>query len=136
MASMPDARVLAISLGFLGSLRRWLGAAARVSTVAVTVFAVTGCGAQDDSTGARLRQASVTATPTFIQGNFAVPSTPQTNVAVRFNAAQSAGNLNVVIVGWSDSVSHTVAVTDTSGNTYQLAVGPTLVGSGAGSAAA
>jgi hypothetical protein len=65
------------------------------------------------------------ATPNFVQGNYAVPQTPQTNVTVPYTAAQTAGNLNVVIVGWNDTTAHVSSVTDTQQNVYQLAVGPT-----------
>jgi hypothetical protein len=36
-----------------------------------------------------------------------------------------AGDLNVVVIGWSDGVSQVSAISDTAGNTYNLAVGPT-----------
>ena len=36
------------------------------------------------------------------------------------------GDLNVVVVGWNDSTATVSAVTDKSGNTYTLAVGPTV----------
>src|SRR6266436_6470207 len=38
------------------------------------------------------------ATPVYIQGNYAVPQTAQTTVTVPYKAAQTAGDLNVVIV--------------------------------------
>ena len=41
-------------------------------------------------------------TPTYVQGNATVPQTPQTLVTVPYTAAQTAGNLNLVIVGWND----------------------------------
>ena len=43
-----------------------------------------------------------------------------------YKAAQTAGNLNVVIVGRSDATSQVSSVTDSKGNVYQLAVGPTV----------
>jgi hypothetical protein len=64
---------------------------------------------------------------TFIQGNYAVPQTPQSVVSVAFNGAQSAGNLNVVAVGWNDSAATVTSVTDSRGNAYSLAVGPTVM---------
>ncbi len=70
----------------------------------------------------------------FVQGNYAVPQTPQATVTVSFPAAQTAGNLNVVIVGWNDSTATVTSVTDTRGHAYTLAVGPT-VQSGAASQA-
>ena len=48
------------------------------------------------------------------------------SVAVPFTAAQTAGDLNVVVVSFNDSTTQVSTVTDTSGNTYTLAVGPTL----------
>jgi hypothetical protein len=66
-------------------------------------------------------------TPTFIQGNSATPQTSQTTVPVSYNAAQTKGNLNVVIVGWNDTTAHISPIADTKGNVYQLAVGPTLL---------
>ncbi len=47
------------------------------------------------------------------------------SVSVQYAAAQNAGDLNVVVVGWNDSTSAINSVTDSNGNTYQLAVGPT-----------
>jgi hypothetical protein len=69
---------------------------------------------------------------TYVQSNYGTPQTAQTSVAVKFSAAQLAGDLNVVAVGWNDSTSTVSSVTDTVGNTYTRAVGPTTV-SGAAS---
>src|ERR1700722_18077060 len=65
-------------------------------------------------------------TITYVQGNSATPQTPQTSVAVTFTVAQAAGDLNVVAVGWNDSTATVNSVKDKSGNTYALAVGPTI----------
>jgi hypothetical protein len=62
----------------------------------------------------------------FVQVNSAVPQTPQTSVSVAYTVAQTAGDLNVVIVGWGSSTATVGTVTDSSGNVYQLAVGPTV----------
>ena len=35
------------------------------------------------------------------------------------------GDLNVVVIAWADTTSQVTAVTDSKGNVYQLAVGPT-----------
>jgi C1A family cysteine protease len=43
------------------------------------------------------------ATPAYVQGNYATPQDPQTTVSVPYAGAQTAGHLNVVIVGWNDS---------------------------------
>src|SRR6266436_2412440 len=46
-----------------------------------------------------LYSASLAAAQTinYVQGNFAVPQTPQTTVNVTFTAAQAVGDLNVVV---------------------------------------
>jgi len=48
-----------------------------------------------------------------------------TSVAVIYQNTQTAGNLNIVVVGWGDTTSSISSVTDTKGNTYTRAVGPT-----------
>ena len=48
-------------------------------------------------------------------------------MSVKFNGAQAAGDLIVVVVGWNDTTATIGTVTDSSGNSYQLAVGPTVV---------
>ena len=67
----------------------------------------------------------------YVQSNFAVPQSPQTVVNVAFTAAQTAGNLNVVVVGWNDATAHVLSVTDTKGNAYVAAVGPTVAANAA-----
>src|SRR5260370_984437 len=67
-------------------------------------------------------------TPKYVQGNYAVPQMPETTVTVPYTAAQTAGNLNVVIVGWNDSTANVSSLTDSNGNLYQLAVGPMVTG--------
>jgi fibronectin type 3 domain-containing protein len=63
----------------------------------------------------------------YVQGNYATPQAPQTTVNVTFNAAQSAGDLNVVVVGWHDSTATVKTVTDSKGNAYTRAVGPKIL---------
>jgi hypothetical protein len=63
-----------------------------------------------------------------VQENYADPQSAQVlSVPVQYAAAQAAGHLNVVIVGWNDTVAQVSSVTDSVGNAYQLAVGPTLL---------
>jgi fibronectin type 3 domain-containing protein len=69
---------------------------------------------------------SSSTTITYVQGAYASPQTPQSSVSVTFTAAQAAGDLNVVAVGWNDSTATVSSVTDKSGNTYARAVGPTI----------
>ena len=47
------------------------------------------------------------------------------SVAIAYPAAQTAGNLNMVAVMWGDTTATVSSVTDSKGNTYTLAVGPT-----------
>src|SRR5262249_10131180 len=77
-----------------------------------------GC-APPETAGVSVERRAVTS-PTFVQGTFAVPQTPQTTVTVAFGAAQTAGDLAVVVVGWNDTTSTVTSVTDTRGNAYQL----------------
>jgi len=62
----------------------------------------------------------------FVQVNWATPPTGA-QVAVAYPAAQTGGNLNVVIVGWSDSTATVSSVIDSKGNVYSVAVGPMVV---------
>ena len=55
-------------------------------------------------------------------------STPQTTTAtvtVTYPLAQTAGNFNIVVVGWNDTAATVQSVTDSAGNKYSLAIGPT-----------
>ena len=61
----------------------------------------------------------------FVQVNSATPQTPQASVSVTYTAAQTAGDTNIVVIGWSDATSTIASVTDTNGNTYSPAIGPT-----------
>ena len=70
---------------------------------------------------------AIAATPNFVQSNSAVPQTPQTKVTLAYPAAQNAGNLNVVIVSWNDASAQVSSLTDSKGNLYHLAVGPTVL---------
>ena len=54
-----------------------------------------------------------------------MPQTPVSTVNVTFTAAQSAGDLNVVAIGWYDTTSQVLSVTDNRGNNYQRVAGPT-----------
>ena len=100
-----------------------VGSGTATGTYTITV---TGSG------GGIQHTATVTLTVTsrtisYVQGNYATPQTPQSTVSVTFNAGQTAGNLNVVVVGWNDSTASVSSVVDSKGNTYTRAVGPTIV---------
>ena len=76
-----------------------------------------------------LHPAALLAAPTisYVQGNYATPQTAETTVIVPFTAAQAAGNLNVVVIGWNNTTAAVGTVADTSGNTYTLTAGPTII---------
>ena len=88
--------------------------------------ACTGTGA---CTVAVTQASSVTATFAtgirFVQKAAAVPQTPTQKITVPIPIAQTAGNLNIVVVGWNDTAATIQSVTDTRGNAYSLAIGPT-----------
>ena len=56
----------------------------------------------------------------YVQGNYSDPQSSQTSVTARFNSAQSAGDLNVVVIGWKDTTAQISQVADSKGNTYSL----------------
>ena len=69
------------------------------------------------------------ATPAFVQVNAATPQTNQSTVSVAYTSAQTAGNTNILAIGWNNATSNITSVTDSAGNIYQLAV-PTARGPG------
>jgi hypothetical protein len=73
-------------------------------------------GSQDAGSGASI--AVVQAADATISG--AAPT-----IKLSFAKAQSAGDLVVVAVGWNDATSAVTQVSDSRGNVYVLAVGPT-----------
>jgi hypothetical protein len=46
-------------------------------------------------------------------------------VVISYPLAQTAGHLNIIVVGWNDTSATVRSVADSRGNTYALAVGPT-----------
>ena len=65
----------------------------------------------------------------FVQVNAATPQTNQSSVTVAYTSAQVAGDTNILAIGWNNATSNITSVTDSAGNTYQLAV-PTARGAG------
>ena len=65
---------------------------------------------------------------TFVQVNSAGPSSAS-HVSVTYTQAQVSGDLNVVVVGWKDTLATVSSVTDTAGNVYTLGLGPTILSS-------
>ena len=70
---------------------------------------------------------TASAAVTFVQSNYATPQSSQTSVTEPFPVTQIAGDLNVIVVGWNNSSAVVNSVSDSSGNVYSLAVGPTQV---------
>ncbi len=103
-----------------------VGSSTALGTYSITVTG-SGGGIQQKAT----ITLKVVATISYVQGNYAVPHPSATTVNITFNAAQAAGDLNVVVVGWNDTTAAVSRVTDRSGNTYALAVGPTTDSSSA-----
>ncbi|MGB6834128.1 MAG: IPT/TIG domain-containing protein [Candidatus Acidiferrum sp.] len=64
--------------------------------------------------------------PGFAQVAAATPQSSSTTVSIAYPAAQTAGDLNVVAVGWNDTTSTVKSVQDSTGNPYTLAIGPTV----------
>ena len=61
----------------------------------------------------------------FVQDGYANPQAAQSSVSVTYPSAQFVGDLNIVVVGWNDTTSTVSKVSDSRGNIYTLAVGPT-----------
>jgi hypothetical protein len=94
--------------GTVGEVVRKLSATATVGTSAITMSSW-----KDVTTNGP-------ATPAFKQVVSATPQSSPTSVAATY-AAQTAGNMNVVIIGWRNSTTTISSVVDTAGNTYQVA---------------
>ncbi len=62
--------------------------------------------------------------PGFLQVAFSTPQTNETAVAATLRP-QGAGNLLVVFAGWNDSTSSVTSVSDSLGDAFALAIGPT-----------
>jgi hypothetical protein len=69
--------------------------------------------------------AQATTTIKCVQVAAATPQSPTSPVVVSYPLAQTAGNLNIIVVGWNDTSATARSVADSRGNAYALAVGPT-----------
>ena len=43
-------------------------------------------------------------------------------MSIPYTIAQTAGNTNILIIGWNDTIANITSVTDSAGNVYQVAV--------------
>ena len=57
----------------------------------------------------------------FKQLNYSTPQTNQSTVNTAYTGAQTAGNTNVVAIGWNSATGTISSVTDTAGNVYSPA---------------
>jgi hypothetical protein len=57
-----------------------------------------------------------------VQVSFATPQAPVTTVSASYAEAQTAGDTNILAIGWNDTVSKITSVTDSAGNVYDRAV--------------
>jgi hypothetical protein len=94
------------------------------TTYHVQAYATNSIG-EGTSSDANFTTNAVPQTPSFIQTNNAVPSTAKTSVTVTYTSAQTAGDLNVVAIGWYNTTTTISSVTDSKGNSYLLAAGIT-----------
>src|SRR5215813_13383254 len=106
----------------VGLRRHLLG---RAGWSCVLLFAIASCGRSDRDRSRASQTLPLAASPRFVQVSSATPPSPVTTVNLPFTAVQSAGNLNVVVVGWNDTTAEVASLIDTNGNAYQLAVGST-----------
>jgi glucose/arabinose dehydrogenase/chitodextrinase len=65
----------------------------------------------------------------FVQTSAATPQTDQATVSRAYASAQTAGNTNIIAIGWNSSSGTISSITDSSGNVYQVAA-PIARGSG------
>src|SRR5258706_1568630 len=54
--------------------------------------------------------------PAFVQQNYSTPQSPQSQVAVRYLNKQTAGNENILAIGWDDTGASITAVSDFASN--------------------
>ena len=75
-------------------------------TYVASLTAVDNLGVNDPSPPTRMITVQTGGTgggtPTYVQGNSATPQGSLATVTIPYTAAQTAGNLNLVIVGWND----------------------------------
>jgi len=105
-----------------------MGTGAKSWLVRVVVAGILGCGGEaSNESASRVESQALAvpaATPAFVQVGSAVSSSAS-SLAILYPDAQAGGNLNVVTVMWGDTTSTVASVTDSKGNAYALAAGPT-----------
>src|SRR5712664_3117740 len=111
------------------SARRPSGWSLRVGLSALAAASLVACGSDSgnplNATPGSAQKSQLTTPIGFVQVAYATPQANSASVTVKFPAAQAAGDLNVIAVGWNDTTATVTSVTDTKGNSYARAVGPT-----------
>src|SRR5919109_3237603 len=80
-----------------------------------------GPGTGNQETGRVAPSVTALAQISFVQVNSSSP-TSASSVSAAYSSAQTAGNLNIIAIGWSDVASALTSVADARGNVYKLAV--------------
>lgn len=68
-----------------------------------------------------------TTTPAQVTSYYGNPGGEQTTVHITATVAQTVGHFNLVTIAWFDASAAVDSVTDSKGNVYQLATGPSAV---------
>ena len=98
-------------------------------TLTAKAYDAAGNVGQSSNVTVTVNNGVVTTPPiAFVQVAASCPSSAS-SVALSYPRSQTAGNLNIVAVGWNDTSSSVKSVTDSLGNVYTLATGP-VSGSG------
>jgi Protein of unknown function (DUF4038)/Putative collagen-binding domain of a collagenase len=146
MAYMPTARTLTVDMSKLSgpAVAHWYDPAnSTYLSISGSPFANSGArdftpsGNNSDSDGDWILVLETNpppivippAKPAFIQQAYSVPQTPQLVVSVAYTQSQTAGNANLLAIGWNDAVATITNVSDSASNIYQIAV-PTFRGNG------
>jgi fibronectin type 3 domain-containing protein len=113
-----------------GSTRRLPGARSfHLALSALAAASLAACGGDSGSSltasPGSVHNPQLTTPIKFVQVAYATPQSNSATITVKFPAAQAAGDLNVIAVGWNDTTATVTSVTDTKGNSYTRAVGPT-----------
>lgn len=103
---------------------RTINVAAVVGTVERRITATVSIGSAAIVPTAWQDVATAAVTPAFVQNATQTPGSAS-SVATAFPVSQTAGNLNVVVIGFSGITSTISSVTDTLGNSYQVAAAMT-----------
>src|SRR5262245_20420689 len=113
-------------VGFLlvAALTSVSGARQGLSALLIALALGACANAPDETSGQEQRNQAGVSTPGFVQQSYATPQSSLSTVRVTFSGAQTAGNLNVVAVGWNDTQAQVSSVSDARGNVYARAVGP------------